>query len=85
MTIQRSTAARLAALPTLLLASTAMAGQPLGVTVSAVLGTPVGTALSSVLGVTVGSALPIGLGGAAAVTGLALVIGAQLIKRRGKK
>lgn len=53
------------------------------------LGQRVGTQLSNVLGnelpQAVGSALPGGLGGAAAVTGLALVIGVQLVKRRNNK
>ena len=80
-----ATAARLAGLPALLLASTAMAGQPAGITVSAVVGTPVGNALGAVLAPILGSALPVGLGGAAAITGLGLIIGVQLIKRRGKK
>ena len=75
------TMVRLAAVPALLSGTAAMAGVPAGITVSAVVGTPVGAALSAVLG----SALPIGLGGAAAVTGLGLIIGVQLIRRRGRK
>ena len=51
-------------------------------------GTAVGDALGSVVGVdlsaAVGGALPIGLGGVAAIAGLSLIIGVQLVKRRQK-
>ena len=79
------TLVRLGAVPALLFASSAIAGQTVGVTAGAVVGTPVGVVVSAVLGSTVGTALPIGLGGAAAITGLGLIVGVQLIRRRGRK
>ncbi|MEQ8263443.1 MAG: hypothetical protein RKE50_07780 [Pseudohaliea sp.] len=46
------------------------------------LGTDLGQALSSVLPEALGSALPGGIGGIAGVAAIALILGAQLVKRR---
>lgn len=64
----------------LLTTEAAVAGDaaPLGVR----LGTELGEALGSVLPEALGSALPGGIGGIAGATAIALVLGAQLIKRR---
>lgn len=64
----------------LLTTEAAVAGEavPLGLR----LGTDLGQALSSVLPEALGSALPGGIGGIAGVAAIALILGAQLVKRR---
>lgn len=53
---------------------------------AALAGAPLGQALSNVLGgvlpAAVGTSLPVGIGGAALITGLGLIVGVQVIKRR---
>ncbi|MDX1733043.1 MAG: hypothetical protein R3228_01705 [Halioglobus sp.] len=61
----------------ILAAPGAFAGPTLGIPLSQVLG--------GALPADVGASLPVGLGGAAALTGLGLIVGAQLIKRRNKR
>jgi len=64
----------------LLTTEAALAGDaaPLGTR----LGVDLGEALSSVLPEALGAALPGGIGGIAAVAAIALILGAQLVKRR---
>ena len=59
-----------------------MAGGEVGLRVGFPVGRAVGEVVGSILPAAVGGALPLEFGGIAAIAGLSLIIGTQLIKRK---